>query len=581
MKDRTITKHVFRDILMAAKWPFIITSVTDLLLSLFPMFQVIILANLFDAVQTADLEGAISYGIVLLLARLIYGAAEYVYSISMNAGLYEQSNSYFKVKLYSKMAKIPFIAMEDTEITQRKNRAEEAVSHEVLPAILHKQLTIAKMAVMVISVSISLAKYNVFLLITPILTMLPYYFIRKIRGKEFYIIKHQQAKSRLLSDYLVGLFRSPSSVKEMRVLGFDGYLSQKYLKVKQRVFSETQAFEKKEVLSLIVCDCIKISGYAFSIVITLCMVQGNIISLGVFGACVLALREMQDHIQDLLSEVGKLPRLFDIARDYYSIFDIDEETEESKTTGWRNSIILDSVCFTYPGAVAPAIDNASFCMKKNQSIAIVGANGSGKTTLSRLILGIYEPQYGRILYDENTRIQPYRDFSVVAQDFVEYKLTAGQNIAISRAGDEKDIGAFVANYAFEPLVEEIGGLEQLLGKEFGGKELSKGQWQQIAIARGLYKGSDLLILDEPTAALDPITEYKVLKRFLDMRNENTIVFVSHRIGLCSKVDSIIVMDQGKIVEVGSHDELIARRGTYYNMYQSQSKWYRESGNALS
>ena len=170
----------------------------------------------------------------------------------------------------------------------------------------------------------------------------------------------------------------------------------------------------------------------------------------------------------------------------------------------------------------------------------------------------------------------YRDVSLVPQNFVHYNFSLRENICISDftcREDEERIRGVVQAVGIQELVQGLGGLDAQLGREFGGSELSGGEWQKVAIARGLWKDSDFIILDEPTSALDPLVEYDILSNFAEMIRDKTSVIISHRVGICRDADKIIVMKEGRAVECGSHEELLQKGGEYRRIWQEQAKWY--------
>ncbi len=573
MSKLKITFAILKDVMRSAPGSLIVTAVMYLIMALVPSAQVILTARLFDAINAANWQDAKFTALWFLVSILVYSGAEFVYSIAMNAGLYEKTNAYFKVKLYTKMARLPFIALEDPAVLATKERAEKAISSEVLPSVLHKLLTLTQAIVTMVSVSAVLAGYSLWLLIFPAASVVPYLIIRLIRGKEFYNMQYFQSDKRRLQEYLVSLFRTPASVREMRALGFGEYLADKFVQVRTDVDREAKAFEARERRSVLLCDIIKVLGYGASAVLALVLLGIEVLTVGAFGAALRTISQMQNSLLDVFTELGKLPRQYAIAADYYALFEIPDMPTGATPPKFSDEIRLENISFTYPGSHRPALENVNLSIKKGRTIALVGANGSGKTTLSRVLMGMYPACSGRLTYDGEEVTSAYELFSAVAQDFVKYQDTVEGNIAIARAGEKAEIPEFLAAHGLEGTVESLGGLEQMLGTEFEGRELSGGQWQQLAIARGLYKDSELLILDEPTAALDPITEYEVLNRFLEISAGRTSVIVSHRIGLCTRVDQIIVMASGRVAEVGTHEELMSKQGLYHEMFTAQQQWY--------
>ena len=207
-------------------------------------------------------------------------------------------------------------------------------------------------------------------------------------------------------------------------------------------------------------------------------------------------------------------------------------------------------------------------------------NGSGKTTLAKLLMGIYKPDTGHVSINgvaiqDLERNSYLKKISLISQSFVRYCMTLRENVAISNLEELPNDSAIRdalsdANFRMEDVSLE---LDTMLGKEFDGVELSGGQWQKIAIARGIFKESEVIIMDEPTSAIDPIAETEILKAFLEIAKNKTAIIISHRTGLCTLVDKIAVMKEGNLVEYGSHDSLIKEDKEYARMFHSQKQWY--------
>ncbi len=249
-----------------------------------------------------------------------------------------------------------------------------------------------------------------------------------------------------------------------------------------------------------------------------------------------------------------------------------------------SEIRFDRVGFTYPSRTEPSLHDISLSLRHGEVVALVGENGSGKTTLTKLLAGLYRPTTGTIRWDgvdaANVPLEELREqATVIFQDFARYFLTAHENIAISRTSDlhDRDLVRRAALRAgADGFLEQLpDGYDSLLGPSFvGGSDLSTGQWQRIALARAYFRDAPLLILDEPTAALDPRGEYEIFQQVRRLAAGHCVVLVSHRFSSVRAADRIVVLDQGQIVEEGSHDTLIARNGLYHDLFELQAQGYR-------
>ena len=249
----------------------------------------------------------------------------------------------------------------------------------------------------------------------------------------------------------------------------------------------------------------------------------------------------------------------------------------------RRGIVVKNVTYTYPGNEIPALKNLNLEIKAGEKVAIVGENGSGKTTFVRLLLGLYRPDSGAILADGLDYwddIEPhalYRAFSAVMQSYVRYHLSLAENIALSQVQTEEQ------KHAVHRAAVQVGaditdslpqGYDTLIGPEMGGVDLSGGQWQRVALARAFFRNSEVLVLDEPTAALDPMAELAIFERFRELAAGRTALMIAHRLGIARLADRILVFRGGTVIEEGTHDQLLREGGEYAEMFESQARWYR-------
>lgn len=548
-----------------------------------PVLITLVSVALFDSAAAVinvgrDLAGLSIYAGLYLLIYLINDLLGFASSIIVQCWVYEKCTALFRIELYEKFARLPLIALEDADILNRRERVNKAVDDEALSSAFQRSQAIVQNAVSVVGVALVLARYSPWLLPLSLLSVLPYLFARMIRGKEFFYVKRAQARKTRLQSYLWSLFTTRQSAKEMRTMGFDGYITDRWRDARDAVNEELWTVQKKDAISLLWCDGIRIAGYCASIAVVLLLVIRGDVTLGVFGGAVTAFLSMQSGTKDFLSDVGRLREHILHADDYYAFLDMPEEQDGALAyPGLGERITLENVSFRYPNGERDALRRLDLTLRRGERVAILGENRSGKTTLAKVLLGIYPPGSGRVLYDgvpveEYQRGGFYAGVSAIAQDFVCYNLTLRENVAMSdlpRLHDDAAIEAALRNAGADAPI----GLDDMLGREFGGSELSGGQWQKVAIARGLFKDSELIVLDEPTSALDPLIETEILKTFIAAAEGKTALIISHRIGLSKLVDRIIVMKDGAIAEDGTHGALLAAGSEYARLYEAQARWY--------
>lgn len=249
---------------------------------------------------------------------------------------------------------------------------------------------------------------------------------------------------------------------------------------------------------------------------------------------------------------------------------------------------MNDLSFRYPQAERAAIDGISFTIHPGERVALVGANGSGKTTLVKVLLGLFEPTRGEVRYGQLPSVQANRDelwnqSAAVFQDYTRFAFTLGENIGFGRAermDEQHEVELAARQGGADSIADNLpDGYGTLLTREFaGGTELSGGEWQRVAISRGFMRNAALVVLDEPTASLDPQAEADVFRRFLSMSGGRTTLVVSHRLGSARFCDRVLVLREGRLIENGTHADLLAQKGDYARMWALQSQWYDDNRN---
>lgn len=494
-----------------------------------------------------------------------------------------QTGQQLQIELGEKGTRLSMICYENTETNNMLKRAKNCIEQERFSDLSLSVFNILAEFLKVNGTLLVLAGFHPVLVGISLLSVFPYLIVRLVRGKEFYELKRYQAAGERRRNYLYHLFGDKQAVKELRIFEIEDYIEQKIYAARDNMKQEVWNFKKRDMRSLLICEIFCKSGYLLSIFSTILLLLHQVLDVGMMAAALVAFTSFQTAAKYFLVSLGRIPECAAFVKDYYDFMDMEEaEKGTEKLCSDFDSIKVKQLSFSYPGRKTPAVSNLSFTIKRNEVVAIVGNNGSGKTTLVKLLTGLYQAQKGQIYYGrQNLRsLDPeefYKQISFVSQDFIKYELTVRENIGI---GDWKQmentdkIYMLLHQVGLETFISQAS-VNQLLGNEFGGRELSVGQWQKLAIARGMMKDSSVIFLDEPTAALDPLMETKVLKMFLKIAREKTAIIVSHRIGICKEVDKIIVMKEGKIAEIGNHEKLLAEKGEYYRLYTMQQKWYEE------
>lgn len=510
-------------------------------------------------------------------------------------GLYGEcrKETFYGSKMYEFARKMRLEALEDKTVLDGFRKADAAYSQHLAGSRMLSYLLIdVEAALLCISTFFVVGSFSVWLLPGAVLGVVPHllidYISERRRNK---VYRGQSAKRRRLA-YLWRLFCTKEPVKEMRTMGFQEFLKKKWVRTNVDVVQEMEELELKAVrlsaLGVLVRNCCYVANVAIALVL---MLQGEL-AAGQFAACLMAFGLLQDQLFMLSSFVTAFLQSYHHVEEYYDFFQAETEDEggepchsmeenHARPAKGETGIKLRNVHFRYPGAEQDTLNGVDLDIRKGEHIVIVGVNGSGKTTLSKVLTGAYRAASGEIRYDGQNiskirKKELYRDISLVSQDFVHYNFSFRENICISdfeHMRDEGRIRKVTDVVGMQELIQSIGGLDVQLGREYGGCELSGGEWQKVAIARGLFRDSELIVLDEPTSALDPLVEYEVLTGFLNLIQGRTSVVISHRVGICRHADKVVVMKEGKVVESGSHEELKSAGGEYARIWGEQAKWY--------
>ena len=413
-------------------------------------------------------------------------------------------------------------------------------------------------------------------------SFIPYIFGAVVRYQVHRNMENQAAPYRRRGEYYGQCITDREYAKETRMLGGFGYFFRKMKENLKIVFSLDWKTAKKSELVDVGLRFLSMAGYIGITVLLFYYLMTGKVGVGVFAAVASSLDGMSDTLERLFNfKINNITRNLGLAENYLAFLNLPEREAVCPFPEGR-TVEFKDVSFAYPNASKDSVSHLNLSIRENETVAIVGSNGAGKSTFARLLLGIYRPKEGSVLIDgvDTKKLLPGESVekcSAVFQKFQKYKMSVFDNVFLSDTKSLMDEGRIeqslkkadleLSNRSFPE------GKDTLLAREFGGTELSGGQWQRLAIARGLYRIHNLIILDEPTSAIDPLEETRVYEKFMEMSRDKTAVIITHRLGSAKIADRIIVLEEGGIAEMGSHGELMDRKGKYYQMYQAQAKWY--------
>ena len=581
----------------------ILVLIEEIWQALFHSIAALLLSGFIDTViaysqKRVEAKSLLLYALSFASLYVLQELWALVYNGTMNIGMYEKPNNYANLLIAEKASRLRLIEFEDANILNMYKYAKDNIENEYVPYLVMRMIYIFCRFIEIASLTFVISKFDWRLFFVAGISVIPYFITRLIRGKEMYKYKSIQIPEERKLDYLWSLFTDKSAGKELRISRSDEYIKEKWLKKNKEVFDPFWKLKKKDAFSVLFCDMLSSLGYGIAVFICLYLALNKTISIGNFGAAIGAFTMIQFCMRNLLEALGSISMYAAHTKHFFDFLDLPEEASaESKESAaesndyesndsacsLKSCIELKNVSFSYPNKDKKAIEDINLSIRKGETIALIGENGSGKTTLSKIILGLYEAGEGFVFWDGTDlnfldKDALYKNISLTLQKPVQYNFSLRENVAISdlsRINEEvKIIEALKENDA-DYLLEKTGGLDGRLGRIFNGAELSGGEWQRLALSRCRFKNADFLILDEPTSALDPIEESLVLKRFISLIKNKTAVIISHRAGLCRLVDRVALMKEGRLLALGTHEELFSSCEEYRMLYSAQADLYKD------
>ncbi|MEO7177035.1 MAG: ABC transporter ATP-binding protein [Saprospiraceae bacterium] len=433
-----------------------------------------------------------------------------------------------------------------------------------------------------------LTAFNPWLLLLMLLAVIPSFLGETHFNKRSYSLTHSWTPERRELDYLRFIGASDQSAKEIKIFGLETFIAERFERISRQYYKANEKLAIQRSVWGSLFTIVGIAAYygAYIYIIYQALIQ--VITIGTLTFLAGSFQRMQGLLQGVVSRFSRVAEMSLYLQDYFDFLAIKPLIAPSGQMlkvpqPIKLGFEFDNVSFKYPNSERWAIRNLSFVLHPGEKLALVGENGAGKTTIVKLLAHLYEPIEGQILLD-GVALKNYdpvdlrREIGVIFQDYVRYDFTASENIAIGNI-DERNNQALLEAAADQSLANEVIrdlplGFQQMLGKRFKtGVDLSGGQWQKIALARAFMREAQLVILDEPTASLDARAEHEVFTRFSALMQERMAVLISHRFSTVRMADRILFLEQGQLLELGSHEELMLKKGKYAELFSLQAKGY--------
>jgi ATP-binding cassette subfamily B protein len=375
----------------------------------------------------------------------------------------------------------------------------------------------------------------------------------------------------------------------LKLFGLKDFLRERFTRLSDAIYEENIGLSRRKLIAGALLSTIGTMGYYSAYVFVIWKTVAGALTIGMLTFLAGAIQQASGNIEQIFSTFAGIGDQALFLTDLLAFFAM-KPTIQSKPNARLaprpivRGVQFRDVSFSYPGNSRRVLDKINFTLHTNERLALIGENGQGKTTIVKLITRLYDPTEGQILLD-GVDLRDYdlddlhREIGVIFQDFMRYEMTAAENIAIGRIEKIDDLellkSAARKSMADEAIARLPGGFAQLLGRRFEqGVDLSGGEWQKVALARAYLRDAQLLILDEPTAALDARSEFEVFHRFTELTAAKMALFISHRFSTVRSADRILVLENGRIAEEGTHDELASRGGRYAEMFEMQASSYR-------
>ena len=507
------------------------------------------------------------------------------YSDSLLADRYTH---YVSVRVMRKAAQLDLTTYEDPLYYDRLERARVQATDRL--AMIQQMGRLLQQSLTTLIWTSILLYYSPWLVLLLAIGVLPTFVGETHFAFLGYAKNFRQTPAKRQMDYLRQVAGSREGAKELKLFNLSDYLSNRFTELSKKIYEENVNLSRRKLVAGGLLGIIATLGYygAYAFVIWRA-VSGSYNNIGEFYLLTSSIIQASSNLQQVFSTASGIADQALFLTDLLAFFAM-QPVVISNPNGVlvprpiRRGFEFRNVSFAYPGTTRKVLSNFNFVLAPGERIALIGENGQGKTTVVKLITRLYDPTEGQILLD-GVDLREYKiedlhhEIGVIFQDFMRYEMTARENISVGRVESEhsqEELEAAAHKSLAESVIKKLsGGYDQMLGRRFeGGVELSGGEWQRVALARAYLRDAQLLILDEPTAALDARSELEVFERFAELTAGKMALLISHRFSTVRMADRIVVLEGGRLVEEGTHTQLMALGGRYAAMFEMQAASYR-------
>ena len=524
-------------------------------------------------------------GLEVILAVITGAIARFVdYTDNL---LSDRYTHHVSIRVMHQAAQLDLTTYEDPVFYDRLERARVQATDRL--AMIQQMGRLFQQSITTLVFTVTLLYYSPLLFLLLCMGVLPSFFGETHFAFLGYAKNFNQTPAKRQMDYLRQVGGSKEAAKELKLFNLSGYLTDRFTRLSQQIYNENVALSHKKLIWGGLLSMTGTLGYYGSYVWVIWQTVHGKYDLATYGFITAAIVQAQSNLQQAFSTASGIADQALFLTDLIAFFEM-KPTVQSKPNALpaprpiQRGFEFRNVSFAYPGTQRRVLKNFNFSLRPGERIALIGENGQGKTTIVKLITRLYDPTEGQILLD-GIDLRDYdlddlhTEIGVIFQDFMRYEMTARENIAIGRVElphTEEEIESAAQKSLALGVIEKMPlQYDQMLGRRFeGGVDLSGGEWQKIALARAYLRDAQLLVLDEPTAALDAKSELEVFERFAELTEGKMALLISHRFSTVRMADRIVVLEGGRLVEEGTHQQLMALGGRYAEMFEMQAASYR-------